>query len=319
MLKKKLKYKALNNTFKLKKSLSKHVKWRARNPLVLVFHGVVSKDPLKFNSRHIDIDYFNKIITFLKSNGQIISLKSALSGKYNNKGRNFVLSFDDGYLNNFHNAIPILVEKQIPASICYNSLDNDRLLWPDLMDLCSNVQSDISIENNGEKLKLKSNLNKIRKKLLHSNKAEHEKIRSQLLLLEGEICKKDDLKEFWQRMNFEQLKEIHSNDLFELIPHGHAHISYKDTPSSYWINDFKAQYEIHTQEFGKTDTFAFPFAFWEEENINYLYDNFGIKHFLAVDPSPYLYKSAVIVPRLNVHQHLDFEVFKHFIARGNFE
>ncbi len=295
------------------------VKWKARNPLILVFHGVVSNDPLKYNSRHIQIEYFTRIINFLEENGQIISLQSALAGNYNQQEKNFVLTFDDGYLSNFKNVIPYLKQHNIPASFCYNNVNSESMLWPDLLDLSIDVKSDFIIDFSGEKLNLKSDIDKIRKIFFKAGKDAHEDLRTQLNPIEKEIKHIPKTEEFWKRMSLEQLKEIHSNELFELVPHGQQHVSYRETPDSFWKMDFKTQYELHIQEFGETNSFAFPFAFWKEENISYLHEHYGIDNFLVVDQSKFKYKKVNILPRFNVHQHLNFDIFKHFIARGNFE
>ena len=64
------------------------------------------------------IEMFEKIIINLRNKGKFISTKKMidiLEGKDKIIGKNFHLSFDDGFKNNFLNAVPILLRHQIPA------------------------------------------------------------------------------------------------------------------------------------------------------------------------------------------------------------
>lgn len=80
---------------------------------ILVFHGIDEIGNKKYNSRYISQSFFEKLIKYCKLNFNIISLSDyTLSdytlSKYKNDKLNIAITFDDGYLNNYDLAVPIL-------------------------------------------------------------------------------------------------------------------------------------------------------------------------------------------------------------------
>ena len=64
------------------------------------------------------IDQFEKIISRLKAQGEFVTTDACidmLKGKKQIDGKYFHLSFDDGFRNNFLNALPILEKHKVPA------------------------------------------------------------------------------------------------------------------------------------------------------------------------------------------------------------
>jgi peptidoglycan/xylan/chitin deacetylase (PgdA/CDA1 family) len=73
---------------------------------------------------------------FAKNNFECLSISKAVScERTNNVKPGMVITFDDGYANNFHIALPILMELEIPAIIyitTQNVLENN-LFWSDII------------------------------------------------------------------------------------------------------------------------------------------------------------------------------------------
>lgn len=86
---------------------------------ILAFHRVNPK-------------YFEKQINYLRKKYNIIPLKKALS----NSNNNVVLTFDDGYKNNFKYAYPVLKRFGIPATIfiIHNFIGNNTFAWWDKVE-----------------------------------------------------------------------------------------------------------------------------------------------------------------------------------------
>lgn len=79
---------------------------------------------------------FEKQMFYLKKYYNIISLKDALYILKNGleiPPRAIVITFDDGYKDNYINAFPVLKKYNIPATIflCVNPINNGTYLWPD--------------------------------------------------------------------------------------------------------------------------------------------------------------------------------------------
>lgn len=126
----------------------------AKNNCVIVnFHGVSDVLGNRFNNRHIDINEFEKILIYLKENFRIVGLPEIFeihrSGKQPNK-KTIALTFDDGYLNNFSKALPVLKKHNIPATfylISKGLIDDFYYVWPDIIDLIQrNVKENITLE-----------------------------------------------------------------------------------------------------------------------------------------------------------------------------
>jgi peptidoglycan/xylan/chitin deacetylase (PgdA/CDA1 family) len=86
--------------------------------IILLYHRVaeVTQDPYKLS---VSPENFKKQLTYIKSHYNVISLKQLIDDLKNKtlKDKSLVITFDDGYQDNFNNALPILEELNIPATI----------------------------------------------------------------------------------------------------------------------------------------------------------------------------------------------------------
>jgi peptidoglycan/xylan/chitin deacetylase (PgdA/CDA1 family) len=91
-------------------------------------------DPLNLN---VKIEHFERQIRYLKRNYDIISLEQAVSSLTRGQapGRAVVVTFDDGYKDNYTNAFPILEAYDAPATIflTVGVIDSEKILWYDLI------------------------------------------------------------------------------------------------------------------------------------------------------------------------------------------
>lgn len=107
---------------------------------VLMYHGVLPDDsPFAENNwLQVRCSEFDLQLDFLSRHYQIISVAQALSGSYQKAGLPPVLvTFDDGYANNFQYALPILKKYKAPACIFVTTayLDTKQLFWWDRLHL----------------------------------------------------------------------------------------------------------------------------------------------------------------------------------------
>ncbi|MBI2558013.1 polysaccharide deacetylase family protein [Candidatus Woesearchaeota archaeon] len=80
--------------------------------LIIVYHKV-SDEPSKYS---VSPEIFEKQIKFLKKNFRILKLDHA-NNMHNLKGRKIVITFDDGYDNNYNNAFRIAKKYNVPIHI----------------------------------------------------------------------------------------------------------------------------------------------------------------------------------------------------------
>ena len=117
-------------SFQIKKIISK-----ASQIKILTFHCITNDcfDPLYMN---IKVSVFEEMVQYLKKRYNIISLEKAvdlLKSKDTAPENTIVMTFDDGYRDNYINAFPILKKYGVPATIFLSAgvINNGGMLWYD--------------------------------------------------------------------------------------------------------------------------------------------------------------------------------------------
>lgn len=97
--------------------------------IVLLYHRVtdIDFDPQLLS---VSVDHFREQLLFIKNNYEILQFEDKWE---TGNEPTIVITFDDGYADNYHNALPILEELEIPATffISTGMIDNDREFWWD--------------------------------------------------------------------------------------------------------------------------------------------------------------------------------------------
>lgn len=165
----------LNYACHFESSILKRVRNKNRKSAVtvLMYHGVNSgnntDDRNRCSEYNISKDVFEIQMRYLAENCTVISATDAFEGKnISNDKRNIVISFDDGYRNNYFNALPILKKYGMPAvfSITTGWIEEKSPLWNDIIewlirytdrDRCEitldNFKRCFSLENNRDRTK----------------------------------------------------------------------------------------------------------------------------------------------------------------------
>jgi peptidoglycan/xylan/chitin deacetylase (PgdA/CDA1 family) len=106
---------------------------------VLIYHGVVPSNPFRFNSRFVSEDLFANHLQLLATNCNLVGLDDLKNGNTAPDRLNVLLTFDDGYQNNFQSAFPILKRYKAPAVFFITSGRGDQWLFNDVMDVFPSV------------------------------------------------------------------------------------------------------------------------------------------------------------------------------------
>lgn len=115
--------------------------------LTLYYHRVNELDN-DYNLLAVSKERFKQQMLWLKNNYSIVDSRDDWE---NLDGNHICITFDDGYKDNYLNAVPILQECGIPATIFVSTatLKNNKIMWWDELEqimLCSNVQYPNSFE-----------------------------------------------------------------------------------------------------------------------------------------------------------------------------
>lgn len=213
------------------------------NTVFLNYHRVINNyDFINFLRPNDDLIVTTKIfeeqIKYLSENFNVISINDI--HLKNIKDRKIVLTFDDGYLDNYINALPILEKYNCPAIlyIATSYLDNIEYPWWskvwEILRNTKNIRVDgkkFEIDKNEEKIKLYGYLCKIL--ISQKKKIQHEYIKN--IISENNISLSFHKKEF---LTTENLKSLGNHKLIEIGCHTHNHENLKN------LNENEINYEI---------------------------------------------------------------------------
>jgi len=107
----------------------------SRNRYVLAYHRVLPPQIAEqFNmqeSMWISVDAFNDDIIWMRSRGDIVDLDTIFDFSAPNKRPMFSITFDDGWIDNYEYAFPILKQHDVPATIFLvtNAIETGCLFW----------------------------------------------------------------------------------------------------------------------------------------------------------------------------------------------
>lgn len=205
----------------------------------LLYHGVSGYNNYRgienFSKKHISKKLFLKQMLFLKKNCDVISLDKLEKYKRekNIKKNTVLISFDDGFENNFKVAAPILKKLNLPCIfyISTGMIGKNDMFWVDkIEDIINRTKVkylDIDLEKK-IRFPLNSKLEKIKaveqiKKFSKSVSAIKKNKLIKRLSIILKIKPSNKYSKNYRIMNWQQVKKLASNDLFEIGGHSLNH------------------------------------------------------------------------------------------------
>jgi peptidoglycan/xylan/chitin deacetylase (PgdA/CDA1 family) len=207
---------------------------------IIMYHGVDLVENKKFNQRFIGVHNFKKQLIYLKKNANLISMTDFFEKKFDATKNNIAITFDDGFLNNYTYAVPLLEELKIPATIYVTALNltNHKMLWPDFVDLYTpRIDEDVLIDNelfrkkNGRFVSLTTN-----KSLSQIIKERGDFYYKQLVfdsfekILGSNLILDKRLDDYWRLMTDEQLQEVDRTKYVKIESHSFLHNNLGNIP-----------------------------------------------------------------------------------------
>lgn len=209
---------------------------------VFLFHGVIKKKNKgirNYNLKHISKKKFLKVIKFLKSKGNCLSLDEIFEIIKNKKRfpkNSFAITFDDGFENNYRIAAPILKKYNLKSTFYFSTelIDKNSMSWIDKVEYAFEKSKEQlfqlpwkirpSVINNDKKKILI--LEEIRRVLKNKNdnkliekfvKESFKKLKvKEISSLNGDLDKK---------ISWNLVKKLNKSKLFTLGGHSHKHVS----------------------------------------------------------------------------------------------
>lgn len=274
------------------------------NALVLMYHGVARDDDKIADGDWLQVkeSEFRVQMEYLVKHYNVVSLNNAHS-YINSDMPNVIVTFDDGYRNNYSIAYPILRDLGIPATIFVvtGMIDTSNIFWYDRLRVALKDTSFSKIE--------KRNIFSYFKKLHPSNIEEN----LDFFMRKHELCishKMDTIKDVYSLLELSQMKEMENNGLISFGSHTHGHeivtrLSDKEAYSSilYSVKLLKSMTS------NMSEYFCFPNGSFQEEHVNIIKD-LGFKGALTVNRGIYrLHDDPYKIPRLPVGRHHSLPYF----------
>tara|TARA_Y100000590_G_C15618750_1_gene976768 strand:+ start:108 stop:1028 length:921 start_codon:yes stop_codon:yes gene_type:complete len=250
---------------------------------IFLFHGVIDSNNYKirnYTRKHILSKEFDILLGELKQNGNPISMDDLIFFNRENikiPKNSYIITFDDGFENNFSIARKILEKYSTPATfyVSTNLIENNLMSWIDQIEYCIETIKEASInlpwQKNTFELKSKKNkidlLNNIRQNVkLNQAVYKPEKI-VELIFNQCNhkiIFSSDDPLD--KKMNWKQLSELNSHELFNVGGHSHNHISLGSINKNLMAEEIKTSINLLKS---KSNISSFHYSYPEGQEHDY--------------------------------------------------
>ena len=311
------------NYFAKKKFTERALNYLNIDTVFLNYHRVITDEEyLRKNRPDDDLivskSIFEKQIIYLKENFNVISINDINKNlKFKKK---IVITFDDGYFDNFENAFPILHKYNCPAIIYIvtSFLDNKNFPWwlkiwqiIEANEYLIYDQKKIDISNNNLKLKI---YNFFCKKIFLMKSSEQNsfltKVTKNLDKIPSNI--KDEF------LSSNDLIKLDKSELIEIGCHTHTHQNLRlldESELNYEINESKLALEKILKK--KIKHFSIPFGTkksFSKKTINLL-KKYDFKTIVSTEQGNFNKKRLLSIPRIGIGNN-DLETSLHSKALG---
>lgn len=285
--------------------------------VIVMYHRVAPMD-----TSTLDPAIFEKQIKFLRNSFNVVSL-DAIPDCFELKKDSFkntaIITFDDGYKDNFIYAYPILKKYGLNATIFLTSgyIDSDKLFWWDTLEyIINNGLGIFSLEDFGtftldSKFGRTEALQKISKRIRKMSSSE------QLSLLDtiASKCKVEIPENFKKEMmlSWSEVKCMLNNGI-TFGSHSVNHPLLTQIPLSVAKNEI-VQSKRHIEEvLGiKVSAFSYPFGAFNSE-IRSLVKNSGYELGLTTYPEKFVDGTTNLYSLTRVTAYSDFSIFKAYLS-----
>lgn len=278
--------------------------------LILNYHGVVNKLDTSISKNHLFLGDFEKQIKYFQKKFTILPIEEIIKKK--TKSKTIGLTFDDGYLNNLTNALPILESLNAPATVFVTTQMFSRPgipLWYDLLDisfskigwqklsllLATIAFKEFNLSDHNHYASLKNAVKK-------SNSDFKNLLVDQLMNMpEIKLLLQNTDFEYWNLMNQVELKKLSESKLIEIGSHGLTHSNLDELNIKDLNNELNISKELLSNACEKNiSSIAFPDGAYNEDVKN-LCRELGYKRMYAVNYRSEKDKSDNdIFPRLSI-------------------
>ena len=236
----------MNDNYQDYKKVLRNFHQRINDELtILLYHGVTnikSRGIENYSRKHISQDDFYSQMLYLRNNCNVISIDDYLEIRKSKEclpPKSVIITFDDGFKNNYTVAAPILADLGLPSVFYYTSgvINTNIMFWVDIIEDCLNCCKnasirieldqvyDFSIDSMDAKIIA---LKKIKEYAKNVSNSDWDRIVNDIQNETGvKACVEHS--ENYEKITWNELKRLYDNSLFTVGGHSMYHniLSYK--------------------------------------------------------------------------------------------
>lgn len=300
-----LHFKWKTNDFLRKLNLLPSPKLRKGELRILCFHGICGDDEEYINGRFMHQSDFEELVLEMKRREvQFIAYSDFLENKLNQDSLNVLLTFDDGYANNYARLLPIVERHEIP--IVLFPVDRTNYLCLDLFDIAVANDEDLS----SIRLLLKTtelDQKKLKSRIIQSSPEFVERVEVELEKITRAY--RNNFDTFYKLLSAEQKEELRDNPLVTVGYHSHSHYNLT------LLTEQELQIETDPTQVLRVEgrvPFALPYGAFDEQVINSLRRT-GYSTIFGTEK-----QGLGVVPRLTVNPFISTDNMLRIINNGKY-
>lgn len=292
--------------------------------LFVMYHGVVKEDANYFSARHLVKEQFDRQMNYIFQNFDLVNVEEAFL-LIKNKTKLKRHTFDDGFENNLHTALPIIEKYKIPTTVFVSSLctidSGKKYLWAEVVETLKYFHKNETIEIDDYKFK---NFYDAKNQISMLNFLKKQPCEKRDLIIKkleedfGILNKMNSLpKEIWKLMSKDELITLASSKFIKIGTHGHNHYNLGLINSNDAEKDIRLSKSLIEETLDiEVNSIAYPDGSYSEDVKN-IAEKLGLKYQLAVS---YLFDGdkddARILNRHGVSSGTTFESNMFFLNKA---
>ena len=249
---------------------------QARGARIVVYHGICTSEPTRFNSLFVTKKTFEQHLHFYKKYFHVVSLQDYYQERFSKEKFNICLTFDDGFANNYKYVLPLIEAYKVPATFFVTGIRDVGydLLWNDFIALAQKFGprkfefGKEGFAKNGYNSYVSVVDGRALKEILRgesfTTKADVMKILQPWLPVQV----KNSVADYWMQMTLSQIQELSCSQLATIGCHGYYH----NDLARHGLEDVRTELMLSKQFLEdaiqkKVDALAFPYGSYSRETV----------------------------------------------------